>query len=358
MNLDQHRPRAFDPGEHSRATGRGAAVRVATLAQKQAAGVGHGGQSVAGHLVNADFVGRAEAVLDRAQNPERMAALALEVQDGVDHVLDHFGAGDRAFLGDVADEDNRRPPALGQPDQLLRRAAHLRHRARGGFERVQIHGLDGIDDQQIRRSRSVKGGQDIANGGPGSQLDRRIGGFQPFSAQPHLIDRFLAADVGHRHRRAPVAVATARKLGRGLQQQGRLADPRVTANQQRRAGDQPAARHPVQFGISGRKPGRGFRRARKFDEVQRQSVAATPAAAAAAAAAKATATALLAQTTRRAGVDRFFDQRVPASALLALARPARVGRAAVLADVVGAGAGHQSRPRRKACSGSKPLSSS
>ena len=191
-------------------------------------------------------------------------------------------------------------------------------------------------------------------------MDRRIGGFQPFSAQPYLIDRFLAADIGHRHRCAPVAVATARKLGGGLQQQGRLADPRVTANQQRRAGDQPAARHPVQFGISGRKPGRGFRRAGQFDEVQRQSVGATPAtaAAAAAAAAKATTTALFAKTARRAGVDRFFDQRVPAPALLALARPARVGRTAVLADVVGAGAGHQSRPRRKACSGSKPLSSS
>ena len=74
-------------------------------------------------------------------------------------------------------------------------------------------------------------------------------------------------------------------------------------------------------------------------------------------AAKAT-TALLAQTARRSGVDRFLDQRVPAPALLAFARPARVGRTAVLADVVGAGAGHQSRPRRKACSGSKPLSSS
>ena len=116
LDLDQHRPRAFDPGEHSRAAGRSAAVGVTALAQKQTAGVGHGGQSVAGHLVNADFVGWAEAVLDRAQNPERMAALALEVQDGVDHVLDHLGAGDRAFLSDVADEDNRRPPALGQPD--------------------------------------------------------------------------------------------------------------------------------------------------------------------------------------------------------------------------------------------------
>ena len=35
-----------------------------------------------------------------------MKALALEVQDGVDDVLEDARAGDRALLGDVADQED------------------------------------------------------------------------------------------------------------------------------------------------------------------------------------------------------------------------------------------------------------
>jgi hypothetical protein len=49
-----------------------------------------------GHLEDADLVGGAEAVLHRAQDAELVAALALEIQRRIDHVLQHAGAGDRA----------------------------------------------------------------------------------------------------------------------------------------------------------------------------------------------------------------------------------------------------------------------
>ena len=69
----------------------------AALRQEQRRGVRHLGQPRAGHLEDADLVGRAEAVLHRAQDAELVAALALEVEHGVDHVLDHARAGDLAL---------------------------------------------------------------------------------------------------------------------------------------------------------------------------------------------------------------------------------------------------------------------
>ena len=59
------------------------------LGEKQGRRIGHLDQAALGHLEHADLVGRAEPVLDRAQDAELMAALAFEVDHGVDHVLEH-----------------------------------------------------------------------------------------------------------------------------------------------------------------------------------------------------------------------------------------------------------------------------
>ena len=53
-----------------------------------------------------DLVGRAEAVLQRAQRAVGALALALELQHAVDEVLEHPRAGQRALLGHVADEQH------------------------------------------------------------------------------------------------------------------------------------------------------------------------------------------------------------------------------------------------------------
>ena len=83
------------------------AAGVSRSERKRAEGFATSARPVARHLEDADLVRRAEAVLDGAQDAELVAALAFEVEDGVDHVLDHAGAGDLAVLGDVADEDRR-----------------------------------------------------------------------------------------------------------------------------------------------------------------------------------------------------------------------------------------------------------
>src|SRR5499426_1893171 len=71
-------------------------------------------QPGARHLEHADFVGRAETVLDRAQDAELVRALALEGQDRVHHVLDDARAGDGPFLGDVTDQYHGSARALGE----------------------------------------------------------------------------------------------------------------------------------------------------------------------------------------------------------------------------------------------------
>jgi hypothetical protein len=92
--------------------------------RKIADGFGHLAQAALGHREHAEFVDRAEAVLVRAQHAEAAAALALEVQHRVDHVLEHARAGDAAFLGDVADQEH-----VGTP-VFLRVAHQARRRTR------------------------------------------------------------------------------------------------------------------------------------------------------------------------------------------------------------------------------------
>ena len=78
------------------------------LRQEQRGRVGHALQAALGHREHAELVDGAEAVLDRAHQPEARMRVALEIEHRVDDVLQHARAGDRALLGHVADEDARR----------------------------------------------------------------------------------------------------------------------------------------------------------------------------------------------------------------------------------------------------------
>ena len=95
------------------------------VGEERAGRIGDLEQAGLGHLEDADLVGRPEPVLGRPQEPERGVPLALEVEDGVDEVLEGLGTRDRAVLGHVADEDDRDPVALGEVHQPQRRLADL-----------------------------------------------------------------------------------------------------------------------------------------------------------------------------------------------------------------------------------------
>ena len=90
LDLDQHRPRAFQRREDD-----GAADRLAAVGEEQRRRVGDLGQPRAFHREHADLVGAAEAVLGRAQDAILVAALAFEAEHRVDHMFEHARPGDR-----------------------------------------------------------------------------------------------------------------------------------------------------------------------------------------------------------------------------------------------------------------------
>ena len=145
LHLDEQRPRAFDGAQHRRP---GDAIRP--LGEEQRRRVRHRLQAGAGHLEHADLGGRAEAVLHRAHDAVGVMPLALEVEHRVDDVLEHLGPGQRAVLGDVADDERRHVLALGREQQLRRRLAHLGDAARRRLQLGREHGLDRVEHEQRR----------------------------------------------------------------------------------------------------------------------------------------------------------------------------------------------------------------
>ncbi|MEZ6163973.1 MAG: hypothetical protein R3B67_06010 [Phycisphaerales bacterium] len=78
-----------------------------------------------------------------------MVAVALEVEDGVDHVLEHAWAGEGAFFGDMPDEDDGGAGGFGEVDEFAAAAPELGDGAGGGFEVGLVDHLDGVDDADI-----------------------------------------------------------------------------------------------------------------------------------------------------------------------------------------------------------------
>jgi len=107
------------------------------LAQKDGARVAHALETFFGHGKDANLIDRAKAVLDGAHQPKTAVRVAFKVQHGIDHVLQHTRARQRAFFGDVAHQHDARRPATGGAvrasagfgiaRQVGGALAHLRH---------------------------------------------------------------------------------------------------------------------------------------------------------------------------------------------------------------------------------------
>ena len=107
-------------------------------------------EAAGAHLEDADLVRGAEAVLERAQRAEAALALALELQHAVDGVLEHARAGERALLGDVADEDHRAAALAREALERRRHLLHLADAARGARQVGGPERLDRIDHARLR----------------------------------------------------------------------------------------------------------------------------------------------------------------------------------------------------------------
>ena len=188
------------------------------------------------HLEQSEFVGRPETVLRGAQQAQRVVAVALELQDGVDHVLEHPWAGEPAVLGDVADEDDRHVAVLRFDDQALCATPDLTDAARQGGRGGIVDGLDRVDDHELG-FRGVDRGDDVRQRRLGVQPQVVADRSQPQRPSLDLVRALLGRDV--QRRAAPG--------GEQLEQQRALADAGLTAEQRDRAGHEAAAQHTVEF---------------------------------------------------------------------------------------------------------------
>ncbi len=182
-------------------------------------------------------------MLGRPQQPQGVVAVALEGQDGVDHVLEHAGPGQPAVLGDVTDEHGGHAPPLALLHQAVGGVADLDHAAGHRSDVGVDHRLDRVDHQQVG-THGVEvghhGGQRHLRHQPHVGRDQP----QPLGPQPDLLLGLLGRHVEH-------PGAAGRPGGRRLQQQGRLADARLAAEQGDRARHQAPAEHPVELGDAG-----------------------------------------------------------------------------------------------------------
>ena len=157
-----------------------------SLRPNSSEGSGTPTRPAAGHLEDAELVRRAEAVLRGAQDAVGAVAVALELEDAVDEVLEHARAGDRAVLRHVADEEDGDAGLLRDAQQSRRRLAHLRDRAGRGAEVGGVERLDGVDHADVR-PLALERRADGLELGLGEDLDP-LGAAEPGGAQLHLRD--------------------------------------------------------------------------------------------------------------------------------------------------------------------------
>ncbi len=155
LDLDEKAAGAGDDG-----AGGGAGTGLALFGE-EAGAVGDFIEATCAHFEEADFHGGSEAVLDAPEDTMLVVAIAFEGEDDVDHMFEHARAGDFAFLGDVADEDDAGLGVLGVAHEAPAAAADLADGAGGGGEAFIVDHLDGINDEDTWAG-GFDGGEEVA----------------------------------------------------------------------------------------------------------------------------------------------------------------------------------------------------
>jgi hypothetical protein len=153
-------------------------------------------------------------------------------------MLERTRAGEVPVLRDVARHHDRDPLFLGHPDEGVRAVPDLRHAA-GHLGRGRIaHRLDGVHRQEERRSLAGRAqhGRQIAARREGDRITRHT--------EPSRPGRDLRVGLLARHEEA--LPPTLGETSQELQQQGGLADPRLTREEDHRRGNESAAEDPIQ----------------------------------------------------------------------------------------------------------------
>ena len=250
--------------------------------------------------------------------PQRLlvAAIAFEVKNGVHHVLHNARSGNLALLGHMAHQNHGGTGLLGKPDHGLNTRAHLRHRTGCRIDNIAPQCLNGINDDEVWPLAFGKRGEDIFDIGFGSQ--KHIGGrrSKPLCPKPHLRHGLFTGDIDD-------SVPASGEGRSRLHEQGGFADAGIAAHQHRRSPHETATSHAIQLADARLNARRFFGLPGK--RRQRNGTALLG---------------CLARTPADAAQRIILDDRVPFAASIALPGPARVHRAAVLADELGFCLGH------------------
>ena len=332
LDLGEQRPVPLEGADH------GGARSARSRTEKQPRGVRDRRQSLAGHLEDAQLAGGPEAVLDRPKQPMRLAAVPLEVEHGVNEVLEGARTGDRAFLVHMADQKDRAPAGLGVDHERGGRLADLRHGPGRSADLGGVNALDRVEDQQT--GAKPPGGLEDARD-RGLAVEDQVVRVEPQPVAPELelLLGLLAADIENRMPGLRAA-RTRRSFGGGrseLEQEGALAGARLPGDEHRRAGNDPAPENPVEFSD----PERTSRRRRGVHLVPAHRLRRPPGAGEVTPAA----------FRRRRGRSRLLDERSAASAGRAVPHPAGLILTAIRTDephrnAGGGGARHAVRTRR------------
>ena len=125
------------------------ATFLLVLRKEQRRRIGDRAQALVGHGEHAQLVDRAETVLHRAHQAEAGMRIALEIEHRVHDVLQHARPGDRALLGDVADDEERGAALLRVARELRGAFAQLRDRPGRRLQRLGPERLDRIHHRDL-----------------------------------------------------------------------------------------------------------------------------------------------------------------------------------------------------------------
>ena len=169
-------------------------------------------------------------------------------------MLEHFGTGEHAFFGDVADNHDGGAGGFGGADEDVAGVGDLAGGAGGGGDFVEGEGLDGVDDDELVFAVEDGLGDVVSRGGGGEievgdegAFDVDFGLEEAHGAKFDLGGGFFAGDV-----------EDGAGLGDGfgdLEEEGGFADAGLASEEGDGAAEDAAAEDKVELGEAGSQAG-------------------------------------------------------------------------------------------------------
>ena len=134
-------------------------------------------------------MGGAKAVFHRPQQPVAGETIAFKSEHRIHQVLEHLGARQHPFFGDVAHQKQSDIKLFGQPLQRCRAFTHLSNRARRTAQISVMQGLDAVDHRHIRPQsfQLLEHVLQICFSQQLGPIPATTGGSQALPAQLHLL---------------------------------------------------------------------------------------------------------------------------------------------------------------------------